>query len=122
MKNFDYYNCHDLAFPVKPKAISLTSRNPSEDEIQKYLSKKSIYEIEMEKYNKTKDAYYAEQGKRIDEFWNDAREELGCMSYPDHVWGQCCTKAYEDGHSAGYSEIFNYLAEITCFVDSIIDY
>ena len=122
MKNFDYYNCRDLIFPVKPKTISLTSKNPSEEEIQEYLSKKSIYEIEMEEYSKAKDAYYTEQGRRIDEFWEDAREELLCTSYPDHVWEKCCTKAYDDGHSAGYSEIFSCLAEIVCFVDSIISY
>jgi len=70
-------------------------------------------------YNKE----YYEQLSRLDkEFWADAREELRYEEFlsPSAV-GKLEYKAYEDGHSSGYSEIHYHLQSFSDFVREILD-
>ena len=121
MKNFDYYSCDDLDYPVKPKKAFLPSNSPSEQEVAEYLEIKANYDSLIEKYKELKGDYDALKLDRQDEFWGDARIELGCQSYSDKIWDKCCAKAWEDGHSGGWYEVFNYLSSITDFVDEILE-
>lgn len=62
------------------------------------------------------EAYRKEQ-KRIDEeFYQDCCDELGidpkAASSEKLFW-----KAYQDGHSNGYTEIYNYLVDLDAFVN-----
>ena len=62
-----------------------------------------------------------EQARRDAEFYVDAREELAYDKFltPEGV-AALEYKAHEEGHSAGYSEIYNELIDLADFVENII--
>lgn len=121
MKDFDYYACRDLKYPEKPKKAFLPSNSPSEQEVAEYLETKANYDSLIEKYKELKGDYQAKEIDRQDQFWDDARTELGCQSYSDKVWEKCCAKAWEDGHSGGFYEVYQELVGIVEFVDEILE-
>ena len=120
MKSFDYYNGKHLEWnrpPIKPKI----SNDPCSEEIYKYAREKEAYDLAFYDYSVKKKEY---QDKILDlkeEFWNDARLQLLCQSYPDRVWEKVCAKAWEDGHAYGFHEVYQELCELTDFVDQIIE-
>jgi len=121
MKDFDYYQARDLSYPVKPKQVTMKSATPTEDQISIYLQDKATYDKELQDYTKEKAEYDSKYAARILEFWEDAKHELCCHSYSTKVWEACCAKAWEDGHSGGFSEVYHYLTEATDFVDIILE-
>lgn len=66
--------------------------------------------------------YYAEpKDVAYEEFWKDAREELGYDKFLNADGVSCLeSKAYEEGHSAGFSEVFLCLGDLTEFARQII--
>jgi hypothetical protein len=119
MKDFDYYNGRHLTYPTKPKKpvapTKLTAENARElaQALEVFESEMSVYKDELERYrNNTNNLQQ--------EFWDDARVELGCQSYTTSVWELCCNKAWVDGHAYGYSEVYQELTEIVEFVDQVL--
>lgn len=64
---------------------------------------------------------YNEEKAALDaEFWRDAREEIGYgESLNEAQISVLENKAWEDGHSAGYSEVFIQLQDLVDFLDEI---
>jgi hypothetical protein len=64
---------------------------------------------------KVREAYDKKDGELYDEFVTDLRAYLLAEGVPEQYVGKVISKAWEDGHSSGYSEVFNCalgLAEI----------
>lgn len=65
--------------------------------------------------------YQQERQHLIAEFWRDACDELGYDEFltPEGV-AILQSKAWEDGHSSGFSEVFWHLQDLTDFCRQII--
>lgn len=123
MREFNYYRTnkyeyHDpytikrrLKKELDEKPLTVEDRKKQESELQ------SIATAESRKLNQP---YYAEQRRLDDEFWADAREEIGYCGYLDEKGVQILEhRAYEDGHSYGYPEIYSKLVDLEQFIDEI---
>lgn len=121
MKDFDYYSARDLSYPAKPKKVNMKSTSPTEDEILIYLQDKATYDKELEDYTKEKSKYDNKYAARVLKFWEDAKQELCSHDYNSKVWEKCCAKAWEDGHSGGFYEVYQELSEIVEFVGEILE-
>lgn len=55
------------------------------------------------------DKYQKENARLYMLFRSDALKEAGLSYLPEDFQGRIFGKAWEDGHSCGYSEVFNYL-------------
>lgn len=70
---------------------------------------------------KARDAYRKEDARLKDEFFNDAREDLGygslysenqCLLLESHAW--------DAGHAEGFQNVFWHLEDLDCFLDGFI--
>lgn len=65
--------------------------------------------------------YNEAKGKLEAEFWADAREELGYTEFlNDEGVSALEYKAYEDGHSSGFPEVFCQLQSLVDFCQKIV--
>ena len=65
--------------------------------------------------------YNEAKAKLEQEFWADAREELGYTDFlNDEGVSALEYKAYEDGHSSGFPEIFCQLQDLVTFAEKIV--
>lgn len=128
MKDWDYYE--------KPKDIQYFGydyqRQYKESEIEKINNTRlttpervhliSKLDQQIRDHMREKNApYNAACAKLTKEFWEDARRDIG---YAEHLTPQGISrlesKAYEDGHPYGYSEIYSNLRELWYFVSSMV--
>lgn len=107
----------DISYPSRPS-------KPSTKKLLSCLSSQEIkdYALEVEKYeeaeiiyNKDRKKYEAQQVEVNGILENFVKEEAGLNSVvPEKYRDKVYSKAYEYGHSSGWSEIYNYLLD---FVD-----
>lgn len=72
----------------------------------------------VKELRKKEEAKYANEGNRLYLlFREDALEEAGLTYLPEDFQGRLFDKAWEDGHSYGYSEVFNYLLGLADLMD-----
>lgn len=122
MKPFEYYTCK---VPY-PDTASLKKQLAKDiDEAQLSTAERANLILHLNEFVKEKlkpefDAYNAGQ-KAIDaEFWADARADLGHTDFLTvRGVGIVEAKAYELGHSSGYSEIYGCLIDVVDFVKRI---
>jgi len=129
MKNWEYYN--------KPKDIEYFGYEEKKafekallDEINNSPMTAAEREEALANVKKQVVAHVNEQNKPYREaaaklqaeFWADAREDLG---YDDFLTKKGVeileSKAYEDGHSSGFSEIYGHLQDLTDFCQKIVE-
>lgn len=108
--------------PQKPFLPKLDSENP--EKIREYTVKVSDFAKAMENYNKAMDNYYevkkafdAKQKELNDLFEKDLQLEFNITP---SVHSIIYSKAYEEGHSGGFSEIYHWYEELAGFVYDII--
>lgn len=78
------------------------------------------WSMDGEGYKAALEKYHAQSKKLMDIFRQDLRDEYlpnSLLSYDDLIY----SKAYEDGHSAGCSEITCHYEELVDFVQRTID-
>jgi hypothetical protein len=74
-------------------------------------------------FNEKNKPYNTAKTALTNEFWADARAELGYESFlTTQGVAFIELKAYEDGHSHGFSEIFSKLSDLVEFAEKIIQY
>jgi len=101
--------------PLKPKppGIGVQPSNPVEKtaaEYRAYADRLEAWEKEMEVFKAQMDEYHRKDAVLTEEFWKDAFEELGIPK--DHPKaGKLRSKAWERGHSSGFSDVFNGLSD-----------
>lgn len=125
MKDFDYYKTTKTPWPRQKDIIReliseldnipMTKSERLEKEIEAAQRGEILYKEKFKEYQ-------LESNKLKDEFWRDCREELG---YDSFLTKRGCeileSKAWEDGHSYGFSEVYNHLCELSDFADQIIE-
>jgi flagellar biosynthesis/type III secretory pathway protein FliH len=74
--------------------------------------------INQEEFDANCKAFQEVEGRAQTAWMKDLREEYSSLS--DKVFNICYSQAYEDGHSAGYDEIRNYMYSTTEFAEAII--
>lgn len=131
MKPFEYYSNRDLYYPSKAdfKEQKLFVKTPvasgmnnileylnlsDVDDISKYLKINSQYIIETfyneEAYKESLKQYRTISNARDAEFRRELFEEAGVTDNPkaDILF----SKAWEQGHSSGYSEVYNIFYDL----------
>ena len=107
--NFEKYK-NTLEYPVsKPKPPKqLLSSDP--DLVKLYVREIKDYEARMRDYERSMEAYHNRERKIHDQFKQDMFEELGVTDNPKK--DLLFSKAWEMGHSYGFSEVFHYAEEL----------
>lgn len=125
MKDWDYYN--------KPKSECF-SFSEVKREIKRHINATPMtaqerhdafadMEASARRIVDEKNRPYDEEKAALDaEFWRDAREEIGYgKMLNEKQIGILESKAWQDGHSAGYSEVFIHLQDLGDFIQDIND-
>lgn len=117
-KNVEYYG-YDYQESYKRdeiKRINDTKLTVSEREVMLINLKQQIRE-HMRELN---EPYNAACRALTAEFWEDARQELGYHLHltPEGI-SKLESKAYEEGHAYGYSEVYHHLRELWGFFTSL---
>ncbi|ASV44547.1 hypothetical protein PBI_SCTP2_532 [Salicola phage SCTP-2] len=75
-----------------------------------------------EKYQKDRDAYYDKRNQIMEDFKNELLEEEGFTrnDIRKRIGEIVYSKAWEDGHSNGLSEVENHFSEYSEMVDEIL--
>ena len=60
---------------------------------------------------------FVKENEASEKWYKALREEF--KNYPDKVYNLMYSQAYDQGYSSGYDEVYNYMLEISDFVDSI---
>lgn len=117
-KNVEYYG-YDYQESYKRdeiKRINDTKLTTSERVVLLDNLKQQIRE-HMRELNKPYNAACQQLDR---EFWEDARQELGyCQHLTPEGISKLEAKAYEEGHSHGYSEVYHHLCELWEFFTSL---
>jgi len=130
MKKFEYYN--------EPTGVEHFGYQYEKDYTQKRKDEinntpmttadrdKALKELktEVREHMQEKNKPYNTAGRAlVEEFWADAREELGYDGFltPEGV-SKLESKAYEDGHAYGFSDVFSKLDDYTDFARLMIEH
>lgn len=97
-----------------PKVPKLPSLNPTKEDIEKYLKEEADYKTKKELVTKQNELRDKEELRLYNLFKKEALTELGFEKHPkaDLIFD----KAWGDGHSGGYYEVWNSLMDIVSFV------
>jgi hypothetical protein len=123
MKDFDYYRdveaeYHDY-FNIKNKMQAELNNTPLTVEERK-KREAELGTLARAKAKELNATYHEERNKKTAEFWRDCREDLGYESYLYEEGVRILeSKADEDGHSGGYSEVYSKLQELDGFIHEI---
>lgn len=107
---------------VYPKSVSeptLSSRNPSIEQVDEYKKKMEEYLANKESYIQQREAYHAAFSDLWGQ-WRDALYEEYAGHLPTKVFVKLFEKAYNDTHGEGYAAVADSLEDLVCFVDEII--
>ena len=126
MKPWDQYKAKE-AYPDRIAVVReyIKERMPALDDTP--LTKEQREKAENELKEEAK-RYYQERRKNYTdavaaatrEFWEDARNDLGYDAFLDVEGMQLLeSKAWDDGHSYGYSEIFSHLKDLVSLMRKI---
>lgn len=88
------------------KNLNTTNMYEKVAKTEHYIIKR-IYE---DNYNKHQKEYYDDEKARYEAFINDLYDEFDVQNNPKKEL--LYAKAYEMGHSGGYSEIYNYFSDL----------
>lgn len=126
MKPWDQYKPKEK-YPYRDSVMSeyVKERMSALDDIPMTKSQRTKAEKDLEEEAKK---YYQEQRQIYDDslaaalqdFWNDARNDLGYDSFLDEDgMNKIESKAWENGHSYGYSEVFSHLEDLVSLMRDI---
>lgn len=128
MKDFDYYQNPDMPYfgYEERKQYEQNLRNQiNETPMTAYERQEALDQSwkDTREYSNKQNAPYVKKQKDLEqEFWIDAREELG---YDQFLSEKGCAileqKGWEDGHSSGFSEIYGHLYDLTQFAREMIE-
>ena len=122
MKDFEYYSNVEIPYPKDKDFVTVFLYDNGEllfkgtwnewhHNKEKYPSTAVKQEVfDKEGYRKTKDAYKKEKRRLYLEFTEDIAREFGVQDNPKR--DLLFSKAWELGHSAGYSEVYGYYEDL----------
>jgi len=103
---------NELPYPERPREPYLLKKvvkTLTDDEIFSLPQVRAKFEEDKAAYEEARRVYRAEEERLLAKFKADALEEVGLKDHPkaDIAWA----KAWEHGHSSGFSEIYYWLDE-----------
>ncbi len=110
----------ELPYPSRPQkpSISTLGKDKTPADFRAHADALEAHEREMVTYEAALSAHRAER-TRLETIWKEKlRGEHSDLN--DATFNACYSKAYEDGHSAGYSEVRNCMIDIADFAEKII--
>lgn len=113
------YAKYNIYFSGSP-AIFGTYRGLTKEEKDKVKRENPDALVEMDTVNskalnEDRNIYYAEDFRLRELFWSDFAEEVG-VSQDHPKFGILQRLAWDYGHSAGYSEVYNYAVDLALFL------
>lgn len=103
-------------YPMKPYKPIL-SKTHSQETLEEYSSLFSKYEKEKADYDLIRNEYFA-KSREIDSLIEKyIKEQSGLNSIPEKYQQKVYSLAWEEGHSNGYSEVYNYLCHLVEIFD-----
>lgn len=79
-----------------------------------------IDEWTKETYDRMRAEYYEEEAKMVEKFWQDVEKEAEISNYPLELRQVIRAKAWEDGHYAGFPEVYNKFQDVMEFVNKVV--
>ncbi len=99
-------------YPHRPEEPKLRNVTPTEEELSIFLAEKEEYQ-KLSKEYETNNDFYESESKRLYDILDDIiREDSGLNGIPEQYRDKVYSYAYENGHSSGYIEIYNYLLDL----------
>lgn len=96
----------------KPREPLLNSNKPTKEDIDSYTTKLELYSTDLAGF-KTKNEFYKSENSRLYSLLEDLiKEESGLNEIPEQYRAKVYSYAYQQGHSSGYSEVYNYLLDL----------
>lgn len=124
MKDFDYYSKPTAEYPdineykreyriaIDAAAMTSAERKEALDGINKKA--REWFDIAAKPYRD-------EQSRLDGEFWDDCRNELGYREFlSEKAWNAIESKAWDDGHAGGYSDVYFHLCDLVELARKII--
>lgn len=107
---------NQVPYRTKPTKPSLP-KNPTAQEARQYANDIEAYATFMEEVEASRNEYRKEEANILGQFQADALEEVGLANHPkkDIIF----SKAWQNGHSGGFSEVFGQLQDLASFVEEL---
>lgn len=124
MKDFDYYAKVDAEHPslweIKKKKLAIVAETRLTEKERLEAIKTAEVEAMIE-WRAGKKVYNDAQGRKNSEFWADCRLDLGYDKFLDEDGCQALeAKAWEEGHSAGYGEVYGDLSRLVDLAHKLV--
>ena len=104
-----------LPFPTRPSPPSGINKKLSEfkteKEIQTALREKDKYEQALKDYESQREAYYKEEGRLFNQFYQDICAEEG-VPHSHPFIEQVYTRAWREGHSLGLNDVYSTFMDL----------
>jgi len=99
-----------VSYPRKPDGGGIKIKTAQEH--REYADKLELYEKEMEEY-KVQEKECNIHNLKVDSLILDfIKNEAGLNNIPEQYWNKVFSKAWSDGHSSGYYEVYQKLCEL----------
>jgi hypothetical protein len=111
-----------LNYPAKPKSKPPERKDfPNNASWGVALDEHDIaHAIVLEQYKNDLADYYEKQSKLDEEFWVELYDELGWDKLPAPIASELRSRAWDDGHSSGYMEVYCVASNYGSLVDAIL--
>lgn len=124
MKDFDYYSKVDAEYPslqeIKAKKLAVVAETRLTEK-ERLEAIKMAEAGAMNEWRDAKKVYDDARGRKDSESWADCRLDLCYDKFLDE--DGCSTiesKAWDKGHSAGYSEVYNVLSDLAIMAKKLV--
>jgi hypothetical protein len=107
----------DSLYVRKPIAPQLKSKSPTVEELKSYSEARIVYEKELENYMQDNDLYNQESNRVWSLLEEKIKEDSGLNDIPKQYRDKVYSYAYQQGHSSGYGEVYNYLIDLVNIFD-----
>lgn len=105
--DFDYYSGRDLTYPARPKRPTLAPKHTSQD-ARVYADAMEQFESELVNYHAEMSDYNTKTQARQQEL-KDTLRDINDLN--ENQFNLLWNFAWEEGHSAGLSEVVNWFNE-----------
>ncbi len=126
MKDWDYYRVPNEEYcsyeqeqEILKQLIEEINNTPL-TALEREKRLKDVKRIVREKVAEIEAPAKEKQAKLTEEFWQDARDDLGYSDWlTPEGQSKLESKAYEEGHSSGYLEVYYKLTELSDFLSDM---
>ena len=106
------FDSKEVQYPINPTKPHLSPKHTSEDAKQYAINLDKYETIEYPKFREEKAKYQAERNEIESVVIEFIKEESGLNTIPEQYRDKIYSKAYKDGHSGGYYEVYNHLLDL----------